>query len=92
MTINLIAQAAEMRAKFVFRKVWDTTIPINRYQIIYDVLADTSGGSPVGLFIKAVDMSFGAAHFDNAVWNYTYDQMLDVFDMAMRLAKLEPFT
>lgn len=91
---NLLTQAVQMKSKFVSREMWDETPIISRHQIIFDVLGDTSGGSPIELFSKTYKMIL-----DNNVWSITdksrtgwyqsYDEMIMLFDLAIRLAKLQ---
>jgi hypothetical protein len=88
----LIQQAIEMRGRFVSRQVWDETPVAGRYDIIRDVLQINYIDSVVDLWMRSYEMAFDRKYgTTGGGWYYTYDQMICIFDAAMRLAKLQVF-
>jgi hypothetical protein len=95
--MNMTVQGLQkIKAALAPKEIWNTTVPDKRIELVFEALSAcsiTTMNNSLTLFQTAVNMSY-----DNGVvqcyvgWSHTHQQMVEVFDMAIRLAKLQTFS
>lgn len=93
----LVDKLNEMKEKLASQQ-WDTTSPRGRCNLIYEVLSmatvDGNGKiDAIDLFTQSHELLLKTNDLEikSGEWHYSHIQMLDIFDNAIRLAKLQTF-